>query len=396
MKERSKTVFSLNHMPKAGKTIAVLGGGIGGVVAVHELSKRLMRQHKIVLIEKRKTHLYQPALLWAALGLKKVADAEAAYGSFAKKRIEVVDAEILSLDPENKSIKTDKGIIDFDSALIALGAEFNSSEIIGLEKFGLSFYEPAGAPKVFEAIDNFKGKSIALVVSRLPFKCPAAPYEMAFLLDEFLKRKKIRDNVLVSFFTPELQPLPSAGIQVGKFVAKFLDKKNIRYHPNHILREVKKGELIFGSGTYTYDLLIYVPPHQAPKVIRDCKLAGERGWIPVDPKTLRTNFPGIYAIGDCTEIPITGGKFLPKAGVIAHGQAEIAAHNIILEMLNARDRESYHGFGSCFVETGWGNAAYFSGHFYHQPTPSVRLWNSNPISYWIKHLFAKYWKWKWF
>src|SRR3990167_1333921 len=126
-------------MPRIGKTIVVMGGGIGGVVAAHELAKRLMRQHKIILIEKRKKHLYQPALLWAALGLKKVADAEAAHGSFAKKRNEVVNAEILSLDPENKSIKTDKGIIDFDSALIALGAEFNSSEIIGLEKFAIMF-----------------------------------------------------------------------------------------------------------------------------------------------------------------------------------------------------------------------------------------------------------------
>ena len=146
---------------------------------------------------------------------------------------------------------------------------------------------------------------------------------MAFLLDEYLKRKKIRDNIVISFFTPELQPMPAAGLQVGKFISKSLEKKNIRYHPNHILREVSMNELIFDVGTYGYDLLIYVPPHQAPKVIRESKLAGERGWIPVDSKTLRTNFPGIYAIGDCTEIPIAGGKFLPKAGVIAHGQPRL-------------------------------------------------------------------------
>lgn len=383
-------------MSKIGKNIVVLGGGIGGVVAVHELAKRLMREHKIVLIEKRRKHLYQPALLWSALGLQKISDFEMPYDSFAKKRIEVINAEILQIDPENKRVKTSQGDIDFDSALIALGAEFNHEKIPGLKEFGHSFYTPDGVAKVYDAISNFNGKNIALVIPSLPFKCPAAPYEMAFLLDELLKRKKIRDNIVISFFTPELQPMPAAGPQVGKFVSKFLENKNIRYHPNHILREARENELVFDAGTYAYDLLIYVPPHQAPKAIRESKLAGERGWIPVDPKTLRTNFPGIYAIGDCTEIPIAGGKFLPKAGVIAHGQAEIAAHNIILEMLNAGDRESYHGFGSCFVETGRGNAAYFSAHFYHQPTPSVRLWNSNLVSYWIKHLFAKYWKWKWF
>lgn len=383
-------------MLKVGKTIVVMGGGIGGVVAVHELSKRLMRRHKIILIEKKKNHLYQPALLWSALGLQNISAAQMPYDSFIKKRIEVINAEILHIDPESKRVKTSQGDIDFDSALIALGAEFNDEKIPGLKEFGNTFYTPEGSEKVYDAISNFNGKNIALVIPSLPFKCPAAPYEMAFLLDELLKRKKIRDNIVISFFTPELQPLPAAGLQVGKFISKFLEKKNIRYHPNHILREAKENELVFDAGTYAYDLLIYVLPHQAPKVVRESKLAGERGWIPVDPKTLRTNFPGIYAIGDCTDIPIAGGKFLPKAGVIAHGQAEIAAHNIILEMLSARDRELYHGFGSCFVETGWGNAAYFSGHFYHQPAPRVRLWNSNPVSYWIKHLFAKYWKWKWF
>ena len=125
------------------------------MVAVHELSKRLMRRHKIVLIEKRKTHLYQPALLWSALGSQKISDAQMSYDSFAKKRIEVINAEILHIDPENKIVKTSQGDIDFDSALIALGAEFNHEKIPGLKEFGQSFYTTEGAEKVYDAISGF-------------------------------------------------------------------------------------------------------------------------------------------------------------------------------------------------------------------------------------------------
>ena len=348
------------------------------MVAVHELSKRLMREHKIILIEKRKTHLYQPALLWSALGLQKISDAQMPYDSFAKKRIKVVNAEVLKIDPENKRVETSHGGIDFDSALIALGAEFNHDKIPGLKEFGHSFYTPEGSDKVRDAVSSFNGKNIALVIPGLPFKCPAAPYEMAFLLDEYLKRKKIRDNIVISFFTPELQPMPAAGLQVGKFISKSLEKKNIRYHPNHILREVSMNELIFDVGTYGYDLLIYVPPHQAPKVIRESKLAGERGWIPVDSKTLRTNFPHIrdrrlHRDSD------RGRKISAQGGVIAHGQPRL--RRIIL-FGNAKC--SRQGIISririLFVEMGGAMPLIFPA-FYHQPAPRVRLLNANPVSY---------------
>ena len=40
------------------------------------------------------------------------------------------------------------------------------------------------------------------------------------------------------------------------------------------------------------------------------------GWIPVDPHTLETSFPDVYAVGDVTSVGT------PKAGVFAEGQAD--------------------------------------------------------------------------
>ena len=47
------------------------------------------------------------------------------------------------------------------------------------------------------------------------------------------------------------------------------------------------------------------------------------GWIPVDPLTLETRFPGVYAVGDVTSVGT------PKAGVFAEGQAKVVAAALI-------------------------------------------------------------------
>ncbi|HLC99363.1 MAG TPA: FAD-dependent oxidoreductase [Patescibacteria group bacterium] len=385
-------------MPKAGKTIVVLGGGIGGVVAAHELRKRLTKEHRVILVERRNSHLYQPLLLWIAIGLRNPKDSEIDYSSFAKKRIEVFYGDITSIDPVQKKIETSNGPLSFNFAIIALGADTHPEDIPGLNEFGFSFYDLAGAAKMHSALDHFTKSRIVILVSRLPYKCPAAPYEMAFLIEDIMRYRGIRKNISISFYTPEPQPLPATGSLVGGYALSMLQKKGIQFFPNENIREITEGKLHFESGREDeFDLLIAVPPHRAPAVIAQSPLAGPRGWIPVDPKTLQTKFDNIYAVGDCTEILLENGKMLPKAGMLAHLQAETAAHNIVLDILGRlKERETFTGFGACFLETGGGRASYISGHFYASPNPKVRIWRPSALTRWAKVFFAGYWKWKWF
>ena len=51
-----------------GKTVMVLDGGIGGVVAASRLRERLPREHRVALVERETRHLFQPSLLWLILG----------------------------------------------------------------------------------------------------------------------------------------------------------------------------------------------------------------------------------------------------------------------------------------------------------------------------------------
>ncbi len=254
--------------------------------------------------------------------------------------------------------------------------------------------------KFREVLRNFSGGAVAVGVSSLPFKCPAAPYEAAFFMDYDFRRKGIRDKVDIHFFTAEGRPMGVAPPEIGNMVKEMLESRDITYHPNLKLTSVdsEKGEITFEGGkSMNFDLLFAVPPHGAPSVVRESGLTDESGWVSVDKRTLRTKYDDVFALGDVTKIMLAMGKPLPKAGVFAHGEAEVVAHNIIADIQGNKEKE-FDGWGECFLEVGYGKAGMVRGNFYAEPTPDVKMrWpRLSRIWHWSKILFEKYWFWRWF
>jgi sulfide:quinone oxidoreductase len=188
--------------------------------------------------------------------------------------------------------------------------------------------------------------------------------------------------------------MATAGPEVSNQLRRMVEAKGIGYHPEHAVQKVDAGQRLihFANGaTAGFDLLVYVPPHRAPAVVKDAGLTGPSGWVTVDRATLATSFSGVYAIGDVTGIPLAIGKPLPKAGVFAHGEAEVVAHNIAAEIRGEATDARFMGHGECFVETGDGRAGFGSGNFYAEPAPQVSL---KPPSRWRrlgKVIYEKYW-----
>ena len=154
--------------------------------------------------------------------------------------------------------------------------------------------------------------------------------------------------------------------------------------------------LIFAHGaTADFDLLLYVPPHRAPAVVRDAGLLSESGWVAADRRTFETRVAGVYAIGDVTGIPLAMGKPLPKAGVFAHAEAEVVAHNIASAWMGRGARRTFSGEGQCFVETGDGRAGLGAGNFYAEPTPQVKLYAPARRWHWGKVILERRWLKRW-
>jgi len=166
-----------------------------------------------------------------------------------------------------------------------------------------------------------------------------------------------------------------------QLISVYPDKKKLQFKENKIVN---------------YDLLIFIPPHQGPGVIRDSGIGNEMGWIPVDKNTLKTNHNNVFAIGDVASITLDSGKPLPKAGVFAHFEAEIVAKNIVADINGLKTDKKYDGYAYCFLELGYGKAGFAGGNFYAKPSPLVKMRNPGRIWHWGKALFEKYWFWKWF
>lgn len=381
-----------------GRTVLVLGGGIGGVVAATRLRKRLPPSDRVVLVDREPQHLFQPSLLWLAVGQRRPGQIQRPLERLTRRGIEVVTGEIREFDPESRRVRVDAVELSGEAVIISLGAELAPELVPGLAEGGHNLYTLAGATEVRDALDRFPGGRVVVLTATPAYKCPAAPYEAAMLVQDFLRRRG-GPTTSVEMFAAEPGPMGTAGPDVSAAVRQMVEAQGVGYHPGRQIQQVDPTRrlLHFTDGTTVeYGLLIYVPPHRAPAIIRQTALVGTSGWIEVDSRTLRTAVPGVAAIGDVTSIPIPSGKMLPKAGVFAHRQAEVVVDNLIAEWSGRDPGHWFEGTGACFIETGSGRAGYGAGNFYAAPMPTMRL---HPPSRWRhlgKVLFEKQWLWRGF
>ena len=381
------------------KTILVLGGGIGGIVAANKLRRALSREHRIVLVEQSSTHLFQPSLLWLMLGLRAPAQISRPYTALARRGIELVQGRVERIDPVQRTATVDGKELSADYLIIALGAELAPESVPGLAQAGHNLYSLAGAESIRDARLTLTQGRIVLLVSAMPFKCPAAPYEAAMLLEWDYRQRGLRKQIQIDLYSPEPGPMAVAGPEASAQVRAMVEQKDIGYHPQEKVTSVdpEARRIHFESGTSAdFDLLLYVPPHRAPEPVRTAGLCNDSGWVAVDRTTLATSFPGVFAIGDVTGIPLAIGKPLPKAGVFAHGQAEVVAHNIAAEITGSGTMTQFQGDGACFIEAGDGQAGFGSGNFYTEPAPHMKLRPAGRLLHWGKVAYEKYWLYWWF
>ena len=383
----------------AGNTVVVLGGGTGGVVAAHRLRRGLGHDDRVVVVEREPLYRFAPSFLWVLTGDRRPDQITTDIRRLRRRGIEVVEAEALSIDTDARRVETSAGPVSYDRLVVALGAMLAPELLPGFSETALNVYTVEGAVVASQELDRFESGRVVVLVSRLPYKCPAAPYETALLTEALLRRRGIRERSTIDVYTPEPFPMPTAGPEIGAAVRGMLESRGIGFHAEQPAERIEPStrELVLVNGERVpFDLLLGIPPHEAPAVVRESPLAGESGFIPVDRATLATRIEGVFATGDVTAIPIAGGKFLPKAGVFAHGQAEHVARRIAAELGGRAPTGAFDGKGACFLEMGDGVAGYASGDFYAEPGPSVRL--RRPGRHWhlAKVAFERYWLWRWF
>ena len=382
-----------------GKTVLILGGGVGGLVTANELRAKLSKEHRVVLVDRESAFVFSPSLLWLMTGDRTAAKISRPLARLEKKGIELIRGEIEAIDPKRREVIVQGQTLTVDYIVLALGADLAPDSVPGLSNAGHNFYSLAGAESFKDALDKFSGGAIVVLTATPAYKCPAAPYEAAMLLEAACRKRGIRNDTEIHLYSAEPGPMGVAGPDVSKAVRQMVESKGIQYHPEHQIAHVDGPArlLKFVNGVEAnYDLLAYVPPHRAPGVVQAAGLASESGWISVNRGTLETAFPGVYALGDVVSIPLKLGKPLPKAGVFAHAEASVVVRNIAREITGKGKASQFDGEGECFIETGDGKAGFGRGNFFGEPLPQVKI--HPPARRWhaAKVLFEKDWLRRWF
>jgi len=380
------------------KMALVLGGGVGGLAAANRLRKLLPSRHRVVLVDRERDVLFQPSLLWLAVGDRAPSDIQRSLRSLARKGVEVVTGPIERIATATRTVSVGGQEIRGDAIIVSLGADLAPEMIPGLAEAGHNLYTLAGASAFEAALRAFTGGRIVVLTATPAYKCPAAPYEAAMLVEAALRRRGMRERAQLDMYAAESGPMIVTGPVLSGQVREMVESKGIGYHPEHQVTSVDPAarRLTFANGaTADFDLLLYVPPHRAPAVVRDAGLLAASGWVAADRSTFETAVAGIWAIGDVVSIPLTMGKPLPKAGVFAQAQAEVVADNIASAWAGRATRRTFDGMGKCFLEVGDGKAGYGAGNFYGEPAPHVTLRAPTRPLHWGRVLLERQWLRRW-
>jgi len=323
--------------------VVVLGAGFGGLELATTVA--LSGDVEVTLIDQAEGFVFGFSKLDVMFGKADRDQVLHRYAEMVNPGVRFVNAEITAIDPVERRVETSAGRFDADVLVVALGADLDPSATPGLVEGGHEFYTVAGAFAAADALREFPGGRVVVAVTSTPFKCPPAPSETALLTYEYLTSRGLPcDLTLVMPLSTPIPPSPDASIEV---LAAF-EERGIDFLPETLVRSLdptRKVASLSDGSELPYDLFLGVPQHRVPPVVAESGLAVD-GWIPVDPLTLETSYPQVYAVGDVTSVGT------PKAGVFAEGQAAVVAARILESISDGSGRTEYDGRGVCYLEFG--------------------------------------------
>ncbi len=370
--------------------ILILGGGFGGLAAVATLQDRFGGDVDITLVDRAERFFMGFAKLWDLAGVRPLDQGSRPLDALGSRGVRFVQADVTGIDATARRVETTDGSFQADAVLVALGAPASPAHtelLTGPGAFDL--YDAASLPAIRQELDRMETGRVLVALLGAPFKCPPAPFEAVLIIDELFRHRGVRHRIEVSLSTFQPMTLPVAGPDASQYVAQHLDQRGIQLLTGRSVADIDGDDRVvrFDDGsTAPYDLLLGVPASVAPTVIAESGLASASGWIEPDRATLRTSFDGVYAAGDCTLVPTAKGQ-LPKAGVFAAAEAEVAAANIAAD-LGMGEAAIFEGRGFCFLELPGRQVALVEGNFLSDP-PDVRLTDADEANFDRKQAYER-------
>ncbi|TLX77585.1 NAD(P)/FAD-dependent oxidoreductase [Labilibacter sediminis] len=356
------------------KKIVILGGGTAGTMMSNKLRNALRREEwDITVVDKHKTHYYQPGFLFIPFGIYNERDVKKPKSSFFPAGVNVMYTGVDKIEPENKKVLLDGGkILYYDFLIIATGTQTKPEETPGLKeelwyKDIFDFYTIEGALALQKHFKSWQGGKLVMAISEIPYKCPVAPLEFVFLAEEFFTKKGIRDKVDITIVTP------MAGVFTKPIATKMLSdllvEKNINVVADFYIEKIdneKKALVSYDEREVLFDTLTIVPVNMGDEMVERSGLGDDLNFVFTDKHTLRhRDHENIFVLGDAANIPTS------KAGSVAHFASEILFDNLMNAIEGRPLIASFDGHANCYIETGYGKGALIDFNYETEPLPGT-------------------------
>jgi sulfide:quinone oxidoreductase len=373
-------------------SVLVLGAGFGGLELSSRLAHELHDEVEVTLIDRSDAFVFGFSKLDVMFGKKEPDEVRLPYAELMTPGVRFRRETITAIDPRARRVTTDLDAYEADVLVVALGADYDLAATPGLAEFGHEFYSEAGALACRDVLRDFRAGTAIVGVCGPEFKCPPAPSEAAILLDELLRASGVRGDVPIQVVVPFGAPVPPSPETSRAILDRFAER-DIEFVGNHRVTSLDPGgheAILDDSSRLPFDLFLGIPVHQPPSVVTESGLAEER-WIPVDPATLATRFPNVYAVGDVTSVGTA------RAGVFAEGAARVVADQFIARLRGDPEPPGYDGTGSCYIEFGNRQVARVDVDFFSTPGRPIGTFTSpSPETADEKATFATSRRARWF
>jgi len=386
------------------RRLVVLGAGTAGTMLANRLARRLADGWQIVVVEPSNVHHYQPGFLLLPFGGYAPHQLERPVTDCLDARIDLRSAEVDHVSTsDHRVVLADGTQLAYDYLVVATGVTPRPDQVPGLtdvrvwHRSAHEFYTLEGALALRDALREFRGGRVLVHVAEMPVKCPVAPLEMAFLIDDRFRRLGHRERLDLTYVTPLPGAFtkPAASARLGHM----LDDREIRLETDFVVDEVDPGTrrlVSFDGRALPFDLLVTVPPNLGADFVARSRLGDELNLVPVDRRTFRViGHDDVFAIGDACDIPTS------KAGSVAHFSVDVFVENFLQLVAGRPMTHAFDGHANCFVESGDGKALLLDFNYDTQPLPGTypvpalgpfHLLEETRVNHWGKLAFRwAYW-----
>lgn len=352
------------------KKILILGGGTAGTMMANKLNKELdPSEYEITIVDKDKTHYYQPGFLFIPFGIYNKHDVTKPKANFFPRHINVIYGDIDHIDGKNNAVFMQNGQkLNYDWMVLATGTQTRPDETPGLKdklwyKKVFDFYTVEGAVALREFFRDWQGGRLVLNIAEMPFKCPVAPLEFVFLADAYFTEIGIRDKVEIIYTTP----LPGAFTKpkATKMLGQLMNEKNIKVVPEFYIERVDNDNqkiISYDEKEISFDVLVSIPVNMGSDAIERSSMGDDLNFVPTDKYSLRSEqFENIFVLGDASNIPSS------KAGSVAHFASDVVFENLISAIQGRELKAKFDGHANCYIETGYGKGSIIDFNYDTEP-----------------------------